>query len=100
MDYREYVYDFRTAQGKKMRAVVLGTMVKFYDREYEFNMHGQFTGASYYTDTLLKSSANKGGPKGGRPGKFVLHGGVPDWDVDGPNWKLFLDWLAKVTEEK
>lgn len=64
--------------------------IEFYDRRYGHTPDGQFTGARYYTETLLEDL----GWYPGKVGGLNLHGGVDDWTLDAEVYDQILDWLV------
>lgn len=75
-------------------------IAEFYDARYvgdpaaHGHPLGQFTGASYYVETLIVSTVadRDNGP---RTGPFRLHCGVPAWDIDRGTWSDILAWLCE-----
>ncbi|MGB0818154.1 MAG: hypothetical protein ACPGQQ_04520 [Candidatus Puniceispirillaceae bacterium] len=63
--------------------------VAFYDfdlRGETFGEFGQFTGGSYFAETLLDRSDTRG---------ICLHGGVDDWNVGGEAFFNIVHWIKK-----
>jgi len=59
--------------------------VEVYDRRHPHTPDGQFTGGRYYLDTLLQHPRTRG---------LDVHGGVPDWTIDGATFGLVRLWLG------
>ncbi|WP_248581589.1 hypothetical protein [Nocardioides sp. InS609-2] len=66
-------------------------LVEFYDRRYPHTEHGQFV-SRYELDTLLGNHRLWSVPPA--PGQgLTLHGGVPDWVIDGATMDRVYAWL-------
>ncbi|WNN94805.1 hypothetical protein SEA_PHREDRICK_252 [Streptomyces phage Phredrick] len=64
--------------------------IEFYDMRDKHTSDGQFTGARYYTETLLEDR----GWYPGKVGGLNLHGGVDDWTLDDEVYQQILDWVV------
>ena len=62
-------------------------IVEFYDRRYTNNRDGQFTGARYYTASLLESHLNNEGYG------LNLNGAVQEWHMDKGSMIIVLGWI-------
>jgi hypothetical protein len=62
-------------------------LVSFYDLRYPHTPDGQFTGGRYYVSTLLAHTAPGVG--------LILHGGVPDWAIEGPEMDKVRNFLKE-----
>lgn len=88
------ILDFIATSGRPFRVVLIPgkpgvrfqerPTVKFYDRTYDFTEHGQFTGASYYAETLLEHD---------HPHGLILSGGEPAWNLSGADMAAVLGWI-------
>jgi hypothetical protein len=67
--------------------------VEFYDRRYLSNdrVHGQFTGGSYYAETLLTSPDRRG------IAGLVLDAASPGWQIDHVTYGRIIEWLREGT---
>jgi len=59
-------------------------LLEFYDARYDLTPDGQFI-SRYYLETLKRSNSFHG---------LDLHGGEPDWKIDGRSLTLVLEWAA------
>lgn len=94
------IFDFES-NGRPFRAVFVPAgagvkwhekdTVKFYDRTYDFTEHGQFTGGSYYTETILSHQRGVG---------LVLQGGEPLWTLSAEAMIEVLDALEAWDAEE
>jgi hypothetical protein len=69
-------------------------MVEFYDRrghDTDLPGFGQFTGGYYYLSTLLGLDDFSNEPVDGEG--LNLHGGVPEWSIDGAAYRIVIAWL-------
>lgn len=61
-------------------------LIEFYDARFPHTPHGQFV-SRYYAHTLAASTENG----------LTLHGGVPDWVVDGPGFQRVVGIAQLLT---
>ncbi len=60
--------------------------VEFFDAGHEETQFGQFTGASYFAETLLESHGQHVG--------LMLWTDVPAWHLDADTMTVVRDWIA------
>ncbi len=88
----EYTLDVVAENKIPFRAVVSKktdreAIIAFYDRRYNHTENGQFTGASYYVNTLLEGDC---------VGGLSLYGGVSDWTLDSETYRIVRLWLRSL----
>ena len=67
-------------------------MIEFYDTRYDHTKYGQFV-ARYYWKTLFDGLPHNQG--------INLHGGVPDWSIDGNTYsRIMNDLISEIVDKK
>lgn len=78
-------------------------LVEFYDLTYanqgDFDENGQSTGGIYNVDTILGRDDFTNG-KSERGTGLCLHGGIPEWTIDGLVMDIVRGWLANMADRK
>ena len=70
--------------------------VEIYDRRHHSTDRpgdGQFTGGSYYASTLLNTGGLDTSRRSLADSGLNVHGGVPDWFIDGATMSIVLVWI-------
>ena len=90
---------FTTDRGVPMAAVETDSrfsddalVIKFFDLRYAFlqipgtEARGQFTGGSYFQQTLLRSQGSG----------LMLDGDISDWTIDAENFERIQKWIVNL----